>query len=156
MVLGATKKTRMEEFMVKAFCRYSSLADISDDIDVMAYRDFVHPFDYDFNLKCNSEYLVLGIVERKGTLWLYITSLSDGFDVEIVPAVLFYFNRSSIHSGMGVELNYTHQSGLEITPISFSSINCWFEKYIDEDEKAVEIVKSEIQRLRLLVSDRQA
>jgi hypothetical protein len=114
---------------------------------VSAYCEFVHPLDYEFDIQRYNEYLVLGVIERKGTLWLYVVPLNDIYDINIVPAVLFYFDASI--SDMIIKMNDSYYSDIEIIPAVFSNIDNWLERYVEEDEEVTSIVRSEIDRLLL-------
>ena len=135
--------------MIKVFCQYLSLSELPNNIDLMAYNEFIRPLDYEFSLERGAEYLVIAIVERKGIPWLYVTSNNNGdTEIDIVPAVLFSFDNSSIISGMIIRMTNTPQPSLEILPVRLSSIDNWFERYIDGDDAVIDIIESEINVFR--------
>ena len=134
--------------VIKVHCRYLSLSEIPNDMDLTAYREFVQPLDYDFSLERGTEYLVMAIIERKGTPWLYVVFGDECVELQIVPAVLFSFENFAFPSGMVVRMTNSSQPGLEILPASLSNIDTWFERYVEGDESVTEIIESEIKRLR--------
>ncbi|MEQ1561068.1 MAG: hypothetical protein ABL933_19320 [Methyloglobulus sp.] len=135
--------------MIKAYCRYLDLSELTEIMDVSVYQEFVSPINYDFGLTRDTKHLVIGIVERKGTLWLYSTAEDSSKELNCIPAVLFAIERAKIPVGMTVSLINTERSSLEILPESLACIEGWFERYVDEDEEIVKIVESEFARFLL-------
>ena len=132
--------------MIKISCRYLALSELPSTFDVTAYKEFVRPLDYDFGLVRGADYLVIGIVERRGTIWLYVVPNDGEMELDFVPAVLFVFDKAKIPAGMVVKIVNDQHSSLEILPESLASIEGWFERYVDKDEEIVKIIESEFER----------
>lgn len=131
--------------MIKVSCRYLALSELPSTFDMTAYQEFVRPIDYDFGLARGADYLVIGIVERKRTIWFYVVPHNGDAELDFVPAVLFAFDKAKIPEGMIVRMVNDQQPSLEILPESLASIEGWFERYVDEDEEIVKIIESEIK-----------
>jgi len=134
--------------MIAIRCCYSALSELSADANLDVYHQCVRPLDYDFCLDRGKDYLFFGIIWRCEAPWLYVTSMDNSPEVDIVPAVLFPFDCSVTPTGMSVKMTNFPNPQLEILPTAVASIDNWFERYIDEDDEVMEIVKSEINRLR--------
>lgn len=134
--------------MLKVSCRYLTLSEVSSDFDITAYDEFVRPLEYDFGLVRNNDYQVIGVIERKGTPWLYIIPFDGDIELDVVPAVLFSFERAAIPFGMIVRLTSAPQPSLEILPEGLAAVDDWFERYVDGDEGVVAIIESEVRRSR--------
>lgn len=128
--------------MIKVCCRHLSLSELSLDIDITTYQDFVRPLDYDFALERGVEYIAIGITERKGTPWLYVVPADGDVELDIVPAALFSFDEAVIPPGMVVRMTTGPHFGLEILPRSLAIIEDWFERYVEGDEDVVATVES--------------
>jgi hypothetical protein len=128
--------------LIKIFCRYTALTDLSSEVDLTIYHEFVRPLDYDFGLERNADYQVIGILERGGTPWVYVTPTIGDIELAIVPAVLFSFEGAVIPSGMVVRFAQDQRPSLEILPQSLSEIDHWFERYLGDDDEVVKIIES--------------
>jgi hypothetical protein len=138
--------------MIKVSCRYLSLSELPETFDTMAYQTMVRPLEYEFSLSRNSVYLVIALLVRKGTTWLYIVLNGSDEEIYFVPAALFSFIDTSIPLGMNVKTIFNPDESFEILPVSLSKIKDWFERYVDGDAQIVEMVKSEILKLSLTES----
>ncbi len=131
---------------MKVSCRYLALSELPGTFDMTAYKEFVRPLDYDFSLVRGADYLVIGVVQRKGTIWLYVVPSNGELELDFVPAALFVFDEAKIPVGMVVRMVNEPRPSLEILPESLARIEGWFERYTDEDEEIVKIIKSEVER----------
>lgn len=138
----------MEVFVIRVICRHLSLSEIEDCADLTAYHDIVKPLSLDLCLERNAEYLVMGILERDGTPWVYVVPAEGDIELEIHPAAMFSFDEAPIPPGMIIRISNTPQPSLEIIHQSLSHIDNWFERYIDGDEVVENIIKSEINKFR--------
>ena len=132
--------------MIKISCRYISLAEVSDLRAISEYQKMVHPIEYEFDLVRNAGYLVLGILTRVGTPWLYVASTSGDKQLQLVPAALFDFAWQKVPENWVVR--FPEREEIEFLPASLVAIEGWFEKYVDDDANVVKIVEEEIDRAR--------
>lgn len=134
--------------MIRVFCKFLSLSDLSAKVDVAAYHEFVRPIDYRFSLALDAEYLVVSIVERKGAPWFYVVPAIGDIELNIVPAALFSFDEAIIPPGMVIRKTDSLQPGLEIISANLVGIKNWFEKYIEGDELVLCIIEKEVMAAR--------
>jgi hypothetical protein len=152
--------------MIKLSYRYSTLCEVPGDFNPEAYKTMVNPLEYDFCLDPDVNYLVIGIVVRRGTTWLYVVPenknkkiscapavllkfyeaqpLYDIKEISIIPAVLFDFCIADIPTGMTVKVTNNGQY-LEILPQRLASIEGWYERYLNDDPEIISIVELEVQ-----------
>ena len=133
--------------MTTISCRHVALSEIEGLRAVDAYEKMVRPLDYEFDLVINATYLVLGILTRLGTPWLYVVATRGDRDLQLVPAVLFNFDWIRIPENWLIRL--TGKDDIELVPASLARIDNWFEKYVNAEASVVAIVDQEIDRLRL-------
>jgi hypothetical protein len=134
--------------MIRVFFKFLSLSDLPVDMDITAYHEFVRPMDYRFSLDLDAEYLVISIIERKGTPWFYVVPAIGEVEIFVVPAALFSFDEAVIPPGMVIRKADAPQPSLEILPASLASVASWFEQYLERDEGVMRIVEKEVERTR--------
>jgi hypothetical protein len=122
----------------------------------MPYKELVRPLDYDFGLVLGAEYVVIAIIERNGTLWMYVAPIYGDVELFLVPAGLFSFDSSAIPLGMVVRQVNSKRPSLEILPSSLSRINDWFERYVDDDALVRAVINREVDEMRCAVPNSRA
>lgn len=136
-----------------AKCLYTKLSEIKGKGDLLEYNANVNPLNYDFGLNVGEDYILLGITQLNSLPYYYI--LSDN-EVDIAPALLFEEAQYKIPKDWVIKISPKDFKTLEILPKFLTDIPNWFEKYLDEDDKVLEIVNDEINKLHPLNnSDRQ-
>lgn len=134
--------------MIKATCKYSSIAEIPDLESVENYKKIVNPLDYDFCFTKGASYGVFGIRELFGFFHLYLFSLDGDYEIDTGPAVLFDCDWSKLPENWRFRMGKSHSENFEFLPEKLALIDYWFEKYIDEDPEVLKIVEEEINYLR--------
>ena len=138
---------------MRLMCKRKTLSDMKELKFIDTYSNMINPLDYEFDVDTSRYYLILGIQIRKGTPWLYIISGSDQDpEVQVIPALLFDFIWSYIPADWKGRINEKSQE-IEILPESLTTIEHWFEKYIEEEEETLKIVNDEINRIKLVYDD---
>lgn len=113
------------------------------------YKQLVHPLSYDFCLVKNHAYIVLEVLLRRGTPWLYVIS-SDMKDneLQITPDALFSFDWNEIPKDWSIRITGDSRENIEILAKKIASIENWFEKYIDEKNNTLNLINQEIKRMK--------
>lgn len=130
--------------MIKVLCQYSALSELSVEVDLDPYKEFVKPLAYDFCLERNKYYQVIGFVQWKGTPWIYVT-LDDISEIQIVPAIMFSMGVINIPVNYVMRMTNSSWPNLEILPQELAKIDDWYELYINGDEKILSIVEKLIK-----------
>lgn len=104
------------------------------------YADYINPLDYDFYINKEQEYQVVGAVQRKNTIWLYIL---DDENLLIVPSVLFEWTNEDCSSYIFYIDDNEQSLGVIIKELA--DIDYWFERYINEDDQVIDIVNSKFR-----------
>ncbi len=123
--------------------RYTTVLDaisMSDLVKPNEYTDYINPLDYDFHIKRNQEYLIVGAIQRKNSIWLYII---DDDDILIVPQVLFEFTNYDCSSY--VFYIDDNEKSLGVIIKELADIDYWFERYINEDNQIIDIINSKFR-----------
>jgi hypothetical protein len=109
-----------------------ALSELSDVARAISYQDFVRPLAYPFDLVVGSEYSVLGVVSRKGTIWLYVARADVARELILAPAALFSFGWSALPRGW--QIRVTAEDDVQILPAVLAGIDGWYERYVDDDQ----------------------
>ncbi len=131
--------------MIKATCKYISIAEVPDLESVEPYKKIVNPLDYDFCFLRGASYNVFGILRFSEVLKLYI--IADN-EIDIAPAVLFECDWSKLPSHWRLRSGKPYAENFEILPEKLSLVDHWFERYIDEDPEVLKLVNTEIDFIR--------
>ncbi len=126
--------------MIKIPCHYTSLEEVKSSLLINYYQDFIRPLDYDFCLLKDHEYILIGFSLRQGTPWVYVCE-SYGSNIETIPAILFDFSWEDIPMDWETKI-VADVYEIEILPRSLAGIDHWYEKYIEEDEFVMNVIKS--------------
>lgn len=135
--------------MIKALCKYLSIAEIPNLNSKKEYEKVVSHLDYRYSFNKGSLYYVLGFTQLSGILHLYLVPDDGSYELDIGPAVLFECDWSKVPENWYVRMGLTREENFEFLPGKLSLIESWFEKYIDEDPSVLETVKAEINAMRL-------
>lgn len=133
--------------MIKVLCKYISIAEVPNLNSKDNYKKIVSPLDYRYGFEKGILYNVFGIIQSSGILMLYLVQHGT-YELNIGPAVLFECDWSKIPENWYVRMGFLKEESFEILPEKLSSIEGWFEKYIDEDPNVLELVKTEIDDMR--------
>lgn len=127
-------------------CTQNSLGQITNLKNVSSYKELVNPLEYEFDLEKEKIYAVIGVEMWKGTPWIYVVphTRQPSDEIQIVPAVFFEFSWQDIPYDWCIKMDKETEDNLEILPKFLASIPHWFEKYVDEDEKVLELIHQEI------------
>ena len=125
---------------IKIKCISTTFQGVNNFQNEKVYYDLVKPIDYDFCLEVGQYYYLLGLITVSGTPWLYVTSCQELSEIRIIPAILFNIDWSLIPNNWCIRLIESTKQ-FEILPNKLAKISNWFEKYVDEDEKILQIVQ---------------
>lgn len=133
--------------MFKATCIYKNLTEIPNYTDdLVKYKNFVKPIDYDFGLSLGADYLVMGffVINEISNIFLVPALATNSSKIDTLEVALIAL--FSIHVTKFPENLVKHN--LEVIPKSFAHIPHWFERYMNEEDMVVEVVEKEIQLLQ--------
>lgn len=133
--------------MVKALCKYNTIAEIPELCTKENYNKIVSRLDYDYCFNKGSLYEIIGVTQLHGILNFYLISDYKCYEIDIGPAVLFDFNWTKLPENWRARMCVTVQENFELLPERLSVIDHWFEKYIDADPDVVAAVRAEIDEI---------
>ncbi|MFC5475788.1 hypothetical protein [Paraherbaspirillum soli] len=131
--------------MIRISCRNTTLSELSNLYSVESYEQLVHPLDYEFDLIRDAIYVVLGVLVRHGTSWLYVAALNGNQEIQIVPAALFSFTWSQVPTDWTIRITNDRPTSLELLPFALAQIDRWYEHYVDGDETVISLVQKEFK-----------
>ena len=132
--------------MITVTCRYTSLQDVGSIFSEEVYKEMITPFSYEFDVIPEELYMVLGVLTRLSTPWLYVSLLDGNKEIQLIPAILFDFTWSTIPEDWAIRIDNKDHNSIEILPRKITEIPNWFERYIDDDQEVVDLVINEINK----------
>jgi hypothetical protein len=109
-------------------------------------ENYYHSRDHEFWLNVGEYYFLLGLTTMSNVPYFYVFSKNTPLEVEIQPAVLFDLDWTKIPNDWHIKIHEKTRS-IEIVPKELAETEHWFEKYLDEDEKTLQIVNNLITKM---------
>lgn len=138
---------------MKVVCLYDRLSEVPSLRFMEEYKKISNPWSHEYDVFKNRKYCVLGIETWGFIPMMYVTPVDNkerdnrcGEEVMMYPAVLFSFEWCDIPKDWVMRISGPHHDTIEILPKALAQHEAWFERYIDTEPDAIELVNQEIER----------
>lgn len=127
--------------MIILDCLYSRVVDCPALDTFEIFENYINPIDLEFPVEIGVGYYFIGLIYRGHTEWIYTFSVNESiFDISLYPAILF--NTSKVELSKDY-MSYIDNNGMtSIIHKELLNYNNWFEDFINEDKKIINILNS--------------
>ncbi len=127
--------------MVILDCLYSKIVDCPTLDCLEVFSNYINPIDFEFPVEVGVGYYFVGLIYRDCTKWIYAFSINENiFDISLYPAILFDVSKIKLSNNY---ISYIDSNGMiSIIHKELSNHNNWFEDFINEDEKIINILNN--------------